>query len=106
MVQQVTKGIKISSPKSIEISKENLSKLLNFDFSPYRNEKSIRSIQIFNGPEIELISFNELEKKGLLISEKLKNDLNINDSYIVKALGSVLLKGKLEEVGIYTLLEK
>ncbi len=43
---------------------------------------------------------------GILISEKLKNDLSINENYIVKALGSVLMKGKLEEVGIYTLLKR
>ncbi len=42
---------------------------------------------------------------SILISEKLTNDLNIKESYSVKALGSVLLKGKLEEVGIYTLVK-
>lgn len=40
---------------------------------------------------------------GILISEKLKTDLNIKEDYSITNLGSVLLRGKLEEVGIYTL---
>ena len=42
---------------------------------------------------------------AILISEKLKNDLNLDGGYKVIALGSVLLKGKLKEVDIYTLLK-
>ena len=41
----------------------------------------------------------------ILISEKLKIDLNENDSYTVKHLGSVLLKGKHNPLNLFTLKE-
>jgi adenylate cyclase len=38
---------------------------------------------------------------GILISERLKIDLNLNERYTASALGSVLLKGKLTEIQIF-----
>ncbi len=40
----------------------------------------------------------------ILISEKLKEDLDMNERYSTKAIGSILLKGKKEKVGIFTIM--
>jgi len=42
----------------------------------------------------------------ILISEKLKDDLDNNNSYVMNHIGNVLLKGKHEKLNIFTLLKK
>ncbi|MEL6810710.1 MAG: adenylate/guanylate cyclase domain-containing protein [Bacteroidota bacterium] len=43
-------------------------------------------------------------KVPILISESLKNQLSIQDSFVAKHMGNVLLKGKENKVNIYTLI--
>lgn len=44
-------------------------------------------------------------KVPILISEKIKNDLQVDNSYAMKHIGNVLLKGKHEKLNIFTLQE-
>jgi hypothetical protein len=57
-----------------ELDTQNFQKIIEFDFSQYRNEKSSRFIQILNGPKIELISYSQLEKSKIQIDEKIRED--------------------------------
>ena len=64
------KGINIDLSEE-ELNLENFQKLMNFDFSQYRNENSSRLIKILNGPKMELISFFDLAKQKISLSENL-----------------------------------
>ncbi len=57
-----------------ELNLENFQKLIDFDFSLYRNENSSRFIKVLNGPKLELISFFELAKQKISINEKIDDN--------------------------------
>lgn len=49
-----------------ELSSDDFYAIYNFSFDQYRNEKSNRTIQLLNGPKIELLSFEQLKSKGII----------------------------------------
>lgn len=51
---------------NIEISNNDLEKLKNFDFSPYRVYNNSQKIQIENGPVIEIYSVEKMINMGVV----------------------------------------
>ena len=67
------KGILISNEDFNKLKDNDKSMILNFDYDNFRNAKSKRVIQIQNGPEISLLSFEEMKSKNYTINESVYN---------------------------------
>ena len=90
-IGQVSVNSKLFTEKGIVISDTELNKLndveaktiLAYDFSMHRNEKSLREVQIKDGPPIKLMPLNEVQKLGMAVDGSLldlKRGEDLNNS--------------------------
>ena len=61
------KGIVISDTELIKLNDAEAKAILAYDFSMYRNEKTLREVQIKDGPPAKLMSLDEVQKLGMVV---------------------------------------
>jgi hypothetical protein len=61
------KGIVISDTELIKLNEVEAKAILAYDFAMHRNEKSLREVQIKDGPPVKLMSLNEVQKLGMVV---------------------------------------
>ena len=61
------KGIVISDADLTKLNDAEAKAILSYDFAMHRNEKSLRDVQIKDGPPVKLMSLDEVQKLGIAV---------------------------------------
>ena len=80
-LQQLTdKGVQIHPDQCVMLNEQDFFLLASFDFNPYRNEKTVRQVQIKKGPAITIQS----------IQWMVEHQQTVDPSIVNKKQGEVL----------------
>lgn len=92
------KGIQLEVIAAQKLSVTDFEKISDFDFNPYRNEKTEKGVQLENGPYLLLRSLNWMIAHDLFVSEEILQrksgeiiDTNLRPSVVWLQIGIGLI---------------